>query len=143
MAIWYDILGTTIRLDSIVFWSKSFPTRTQYLTLQKYLSHPSLVIYLFCTLTHKTEMGTANRWETTHSKPSLWLANHNDQGSAVRSYLLHSSLAGAQFCCLSNVTTYAGEQPFSWAKPAHFDFLQPILMCKVTHTEHWWGWFRV
>ncbi len=37
--------------------------------------------------------------ETSDSKPldqSLWLANQK-QGSTVRSYLLHSSVAGAQF----------------------------------------------
>jgi hypothetical protein len=38
-------------------------------TLQKYFSHPSLVIHLFFNLTHKTKTGTANRWETTNSKP--------------------------------------------------------------------------
>jgi hypothetical protein len=30
-------------------------------TLQKYFSHPSLVIYFFFNLTHKTETGTADR----------------------------------------------------------------------------------
>jgi hypothetical protein len=37
--------------------------------LQKYFSHPSLVIYSFATPPIKTEIGTANRWGTTDSKP--------------------------------------------------------------------------
>jgi len=37
------------------------------MTLQKYFSHPSLVIYYFPT--HKTKIETANRVETTNSKP--------------------------------------------------------------------------
>ncbi len=38
-------------------------------TLQKYFSHPSLVVYFFATPTHKTESGTANIWGSTNSKP--------------------------------------------------------------------------
>jgi hypothetical protein len=42
-----------------------------YMILQKYFSHPSLVIYfLFRNPTHYTKTRTANRWETTNSKPS-------------------------------------------------------------------------
>jgi hypothetical protein len=56
---------------------------------------------LFCDPTHKTEMRTAYRCElliANHMDQSLWLGNQK-QGAAVRSYLLHSSLAGAQLCC--------------------------------------------
>jgi hypothetical protein len=56
---------------------------------------------LFCDPTHKTETRTAYRCElliANHMDQSLWLGNEN-QGAAVRSYLLHSSLAGAQLCC--------------------------------------------
>jgi hypothetical protein len=49
---------------------KSISRGAQYVTLQKYFSHPSLVKYiLFCNPTHKTETGAANRWGTTNSKP--------------------------------------------------------------------------
>jgi hypothetical protein len=42
---------------------------TQYVTLQEYFSHQSLVIYFFFgNPTNKIETGTANRWETTNSK---------------------------------------------------------------------------
>jgi hypothetical protein len=42
----------------------------QYVTLQKYFPHPSLVIYFFSNPTHKTKTGTSNRWETTSSNPA-------------------------------------------------------------------------
>jgi hypothetical protein len=38
-------------------------------TLQKYFSHPSLVIYSFATSGIQTETGTANMWGITNSKP--------------------------------------------------------------------------
>ncbi len=79
-------------------WRKSIPTGgAQYVTLQKYFSHPSLVIYFFCNPTHKTETGTANKWElliANHLGQSLWFVNQK-QGAPVRSYLLHSSLSGS------------------------------------------------
>jgi hypothetical protein len=56
---------------------------------------------LFCNPSHRTETGTAKRSEVliaNHLEQSLWLANKK-QGAAIRSYLLHSSLGGAQLCC--------------------------------------------
>jgi hypothetical protein len=70
-------------------------TGAQYVTMQKYFSDPSLVIYFFSNPTHKTKIGTANRWETTSSKPPLV---NQKQGTTLTSYLLHSSLADASFC---------------------------------------------
>jgi hypothetical protein len=46
----------------------SFSSDVQYVTLQKYFSPPSLVVYFLYHLTHKTETGIANRWGTTDSK---------------------------------------------------------------------------
>jgi hypothetical protein len=63
--------------------------------LQKYFSHPSLVIYFFCNPTPKTETGNGDMWEPLiahHLEQSLCLANQK-HGAGVRSYLLHSSLA--------------------------------------------------
>jgi hypothetical protein len=40
---------------------KSISSSVQYVTLHKYFSHPSLVIYFFSVPTHKTKAGTANR----------------------------------------------------------------------------------
>jgi len=38
-------------------------------TLQKYFSHPSLIIYFFGNPSGKTETATACRWGTANSKP--------------------------------------------------------------------------
>ncbi len=43
------------------------PCSVECVTLQKYLSHPGLVIYFFFNSTNKTE--SASTWETTNSKP--------------------------------------------------------------------------
>jgi hypothetical protein len=40
---------------------KSISSGAQYVTLQKYFSHSSLVIYFFPTPTHKAKTATANR----------------------------------------------------------------------------------
>ncbi len=142
----------------------------KYMTLQNYFSHPSLVIYFFATPPIKTETGTAHSWEllyiANHLDQSLCLTNQK-QGTAVKSYLLHSSLAGVQLCCafyglsklrghtqernhfptpftsLSKLRSYAGEKPFSGAKPAYFSFASFDFDFKVqgVHTEHRWGCF--
>jgi hypothetical protein len=40
---------------------KSISSSAQYVTLEKYFSHSSLVIYSIPTPTHKAKTGTANR----------------------------------------------------------------------------------
>jgi hypothetical protein len=45
------------------------PSGAQYVTLQKYFSHPGFIYFFSCTLTDTTETETANRCETTNSKP--------------------------------------------------------------------------
>ncbi len=55
-------------------------------------------LLFFCNPTHKTETGTANLWKLQIANPvdqTLCLTNQK-QGAIVRSYLLHSSLAGEQ-----------------------------------------------
>jgi hypothetical protein len=59
-----------------------------------FFSHPSLVFYFLPNLTYTTKTERADRWETTKSKPPR-LANQNLR-STVKSYLLHSSLAGVK-----------------------------------------------
>jgi hypothetical protein len=58
-------------------------------TLQKYFSNPSFTFF-FSNLTHKTETGTANRWETPNSKhldQSIFLANQK-QGAVNKCNLI-------------------------------------------------------
>jgi hypothetical protein len=70
-------------------------------TLPKYFSHPSLVIYFFATPPIKVKTGPqicgGYLLIANHLDQSLCLTNQK-QGAAVRSYLVHSSLAGAQLC---------------------------------------------
>jgi hypothetical protein len=69
--------------------NSSIPTGAQYGSLQKYLSHPSLVVYFFFpNPTHKTERGTANRWE-------LLIANHLDERKEQQSDLIYYTLLSA------------------------------------------------
>jgi hypothetical protein len=78
---WHNADMTTCKLCSSVLhepvhgWAIS--SCAQCVTLQKYFSHPSVVIYFFSNLTHKTETGTANRWETTNSNPPGQSGNNN------------------------------------------------------------------
>jgi len=48
---------------------ESISSGAQYAALQKYFSHPSLVLYFLCNPTHKTEPGTAHSLGTINSKP--------------------------------------------------------------------------
>jgi hypothetical protein len=67
----------------------------QYVTLQKYSSHPRLVIYFFPTLPIKLKMGL-------QLGGSQLIAKHlvnQKQGAAVTSFLLHVSLASVRLCC--------------------------------------------
>jgi hypothetical protein len=124
-------------------------------TLQRYFSHPSLVIP---NLTRNTKTGTANRWggkggknwKTTNSKPPgpiIMVAQSRAGSCEVRSYLLHSSLAGVRLDCvflhtnLSKLYENAGPSPFCRAKPACFDFSSSNFTLQGPHiTEHWTGW---
>jgi hypothetical protein len=55
----------------------------------------SYLLFFFPTQTHRTKMGTANRWKiSNYTKPPI--TNMDQQ---VRSYLLHSSLTGVTLCC--------------------------------------------
>jgi len=109
---------------------RAIPTSVQYVTLQRYFSHSSLVFFFFVILPIKLKYGqqTGGNYKYQISL-SLWLATQK-QGGAVKSYLVDSSLAGTGLCKLSK---YAGEKPFSWAKPAHATFLPLIWMCRVSY----------
>jgi hypothetical protein len=98
---------------------------------------------LFSNPTHKTKIGTANRWDTTNNKPAgrLLLMVSQKEGPAVRSYLLHSSLAGVRVCGAlyqsQQMYKNVGPNPFCLAKWAYFDFSS--LNITGSHTEHQWS----
>jgi len=97
-------------------------------TLQKYFSHPSLVIHLFFNLAHKTKTGTANRWETTNSKPlgPIIMIGKSETGSS--SQILFITLVwqvlgfAVPFTNLSRLCKNAGPKPFCLANPTCVDF---------------------
>jgi hypothetical protein len=80
---------------------------------------------LFCNPT-KTER--AYRWGTTNSKPpgQIIMMGQSEKVIIVGSYLLHSFLhmhsSGEPCTSHWKLYTYAEAKPFSWAKPAHFEF---------------------
>ncbi len=96
----------------------------QYVTLRKYFSHPSLVVYSSATPPIKLELEQqicGRLLIASHLDESLWWANQK-HWVAVRSHLLHSfsqlHSAAAPFTSHDNLPNYAEPKPFSWAKPA-------------------------
>jgi hypothetical protein len=98
-------------------------------TLQKYFSHPSLVICFFANPLMKLKLRLqigGRLLIANHLDQSLRLA-HQKWGAAIRSYFLHSLLARPQLCCTfykpqKKMCKYAWPKPFSEAKLACFDF---------------------
>jgi hypothetical protein len=87
-----------LRSCLITYWKKkdiSISSSAQYVTLRKYISHPSLVMYCFATSPIKLKWGqqTGGGLIANHLEQSLWWANQKHR-AAVRSYLLHSFLQG-------------------------------------------------
>jgi len=84
----------------------------------------------------KTETGIANTWGTTNSKPSGPIIMMGQSEIVISSQIIFITLfsAGAQHCCAfyqprQSICTYAVPKPFSWAKPACFDFSFIQLYC--------------
>jgi hypothetical protein len=121
----------------------------KYVSLRKYFSHPSLVMYSFATppikLKLRQQIG-GGLVIANHLDQSLSSANHK-LWAAVRSYLLHSSLqvhsAAAPFTSHGNVRKYARQPPqVCWAKT---NFLSETgiwwiffieFYCAGSHSEH-------
>jgi hypothetical protein len=84
-----------------VFTNVSITSSAQNETLQKYFSHPSLVIFFLATppIKLKVRLQIGGRLLiANHLFQSSWLTDHK-RGAVIKSYLLHSSLVGSQFCC--------------------------------------------
>jgi hypothetical protein len=98
-------------------------TGAQYVTLQKYFTHPSLYSYLLvCNPTHKTESGAANWWATTNNKPHGRISTRANQKlwREVRSYyytlFLQVHRVAVPLTSHRKQGNHAGPKPFSWAK---------------------------
>jgi hypothetical protein len=84
--------------------NERIPNGAQYVTLQIYFSHPSLVIYFFPITPVQIELALNRSGRpliANHLNQTDWLANQK-QGPAVRLYSLHSSL-GVVCCALYHV----------------------------------------
>jgi hypothetical protein len=108
--------------------------------LAKYISHPGLDIYFFSIsplklkLKLQLQMGGRLLGISKPPGPIIMITNQK-QRTAIRSYLLHSSLPGVRFCC----AFYQPQQTiqktiFCWAKPicihfpsSNFNLQGPIL----------------
>jgi hypothetical protein len=94
---WHNADMTTSKLCSSVLhelvhgWAIS--SCAQSVTLQKYFSHPSLVFFFFSTWPIKL------KWVLQIGGRLLIATHLGNQGTTIRSYLLHSSMAGSTLCC--------------------------------------------
>jgi hypothetical protein len=122
----------------------SISSGAEYVTLRKYLSHPSSVMYSFATPPKKLNLGQ-------QIGGGLLIANRMDQWfrwadqkhwAALRSYLLHSFLqvnsAAAPRTSHGNLRNYAKPKPISWVKPVQFGFSSSICTMHDHITEHRW-----
>ncbi len=83
----------------------------------------------FSNPTHKNKTGTANRWETTNSKPPGPIIMIGQSQTGNGSQIIFISLFVWQgldfampFTSLSKLCKNVGPKPFRWANPACFDF---------------------
>jgi hypothetical protein len=106
--------------------SKNISSGAQYVTLRKYFSHPSLVMYSFATPPIKLKLGQ-------QIGGGLLIANHMDQSlrwanqkhwTAVRSFLqVHTAAPRTSRGKLPN---YDEPKPLSRVKPVHVRFSSSI-----------------
>jgi len=98
---------------------KSIPSGAQYVTLQKYFSHPSLVIYFLATPPLRLKL----RLQTGERLPNQ--LDQSETGSSSQFIFIYTLLwqvhsFDVHFTSLSKLCKYA--KPFCWAKSACFDF---------------------
>jgi len=118
---------------------QSISSGAEYVTLWKYFSHPSLVMYYFATPPIKLKLGRQIGGElliANHLDESLWWANQK-HWVPVRSYLLHSFLqvhsAAAPCTSMATYVTMQSQNHFPEPNRNTLDFLHPILLCRITY----------
>jgi hypothetical protein len=125
--------------------TKSISSGAQYVTLGKYFSHPSLVLYCFATPRIKLKLGQqigGGPITGNHLDKSLWWTDQK-HWAAVRSYLSQSILrvhnVTVPFTSLRNMGNYGEPKPLSWAKPNPQTWIFFILFNFArSHTKHSW-----
>jgi hypothetical protein len=126
-------------VSKLIFWSSKSNLQEWSVCdpAKKKFSHPSLVILLFSNPAHKTELGLqigGRLLIANHLDQSLRLPNQK-QGAAVRSHLLHSSLAGVRLYCAfhqpqQTVQNCWGQNYFAEPNWHALTFLHPMLICR-------------
>ncbi len=112
----------------VVVGNKNISSGGLYLTMQKYFSHPSLVIYFFPTPPIKLKLGLqigGGLLIANYLNHLLWLGNQSrEQESDHISYTPHRQVLDfvVHFTSLSKLCKNDGPKPFCWAKPACFVF---------------------
>jgi hypothetical protein len=104
---------------------KSISSSAQYVTLQKYISHPSIVTS-FSEPTNKTKTGTANSWETTNSKPlgPNIMIGQSETGSG--NHIIFITVFSGRLKML-------GQDQFAKPNQHVLTFVHPILNCRVAY----------
>jgi len=95
---------------------------------------------VFRNPTPMSETETANRWETTNSKPAgpIIMIGQSETWTSSQTIFIYSLLWQVHVFDVpstsqSKLCIYAGPKPFCWAKPAFLTPLHRALLCRVTH----------
>jgi hypothetical protein len=146
MVCWWLLGSFAGKFTSIVTLSKSISSSAQYVTLQKYFSHPSIVLLTFLE-PHPRYWNSDNKQVggTTNSKPLgpiIMMGQSETLRSCQIMFITHFP-TGAHCCCAiyqryCKLCNYVEPKLFSWAEPGIclLFFLQ--FYCAGSHTEHSW-----
>jgi hypothetical protein len=116
--------------------------KCQYVTLQKYFSHPSFsyVLTIFPTPPIKLKLRLSRRWETTKSSQPTWtnqtiypIRNREQSINTSCLRLLDSSRALKAVHLFRRPSTLPVDSMDCTDQPPIQDF-----QCRVSHTERWW-----
>jgi len=110
----HHFVGETTNAQARWKYSKSISTSDQYVTLQKYFLHLSLVIWFFPTPPIKLKLVLqigGRLLIANHLDKSLLLTNQN-RGATIISYLLYSSLGSMPFTKLHKLHENTGPKTF-------------------------------
>jgi hypothetical protein len=121
--------------------AKSISSGAQYVTLRKYFSHPSLVMYSFATSRIKLKLGQqfgGGLLIANHLDQLLWWANqkHISEHQLDHIYYTLFCRCTAVLRLLPATATSAimlSQNHFRGPNWHMLDFLHPILMCRIAY----------
>jgi hypothetical protein len=136
-----ESLNSTLVYCSNNYLLRASPAVSSMWTLQKYFSHPSLVICCFAIPPMKLKLGQQKGRGLligNHLDKSSWWTNQK-HWAAVKSYLLCSfvqvqRVVAVPFTRHYKVYNYAEPKPFSWTKTSQIlTFLHLILLFRIAY----------